>query len=195
VSLTLFAGPLSAHLSEATMNPPVRRVVTGHNASGKSCISSDGPVVARAVPHDRYVWTTDATPADNRHTNDAAVTEAHRLEPSPQGSVFRVVEFPPESALAGLSAEQKEGFFNGLFEGMHASHCRVDTSRSPGMHKTSSVDYVIVLRGEVTLLLDDGEATLRPGDLVVQRGTNHDWVVRGSEPALIAVVMIGAAPV
>jgi mannose-6-phosphate isomerase-like protein (cupin superfamily) len=177
------------------MNPSVRRVVTGHNASGRSIITSDGPVEARAVAHDRYVWTTGSTPADNRGSGDAAVTDTHRLEPAQGGSVFRVVEFPPASALAGLTAEQKEGFFKQLFEGMQASHCRVDTARSPGMHRTSTVDYVIVLRGEVTLLLDDGETTLRPGDLVVQRGTNHDWEVRGNEPALIAVVMLGANPV
>jgi len=177
------------------MNPPVRRVVTGHDAAGKSIIAIDGTVDERAVPHDRYVWTTDATPADNRRPGDASEAAEHRLEPVAGGSIFRVVEFPPESALAGLTAEQKEGFFKSLFEGMHASHCRVDTTRSPGMHRTSTVDYVIVLRGEVTLLLDKGETTLRPGDLVVQRGTNHDWVVRGNEPALMAVVMVGAHPV
>lgn len=177
------------------MNPSVRRVVTGHNAAGKSVVIIDGPVEARAVPHDRYVWSNDATPADNRRAGDAAESAEHRLEPPPNGAIFRVVEFPPESALAGLSAEQKEGIFKSLFESIGAGHCRVDTKRSPGMHRTSSVDYAVVLRGEVTLLLDEGEATLRPGDLVVQRGTNHDWIVRGNEPALIAFVMIGARPV
>jgi mannose-6-phosphate isomerase-like protein (cupin superfamily) len=176
------------------MNQPVRRVVTGHDSAGNSIIAIDGPVNARALPHDRYVWTTDATPADNRRPGDASETSEHRLEPMPGGSIFRVVEFPPESALAALSAEQKEGFLKSLFKGMSASHCRVDTTRSPGMHRTSTVDYVVVLRGEVTLLLDKGETTLRPGDLVVQRGTNHDWVVRGNEPALIAVVMVDASP-
>jgi mannose-6-phosphate isomerase-like protein (cupin superfamily) len=171
----------------------IRRVVTGHTASGKSTVLIDGTLPAGAVPHDRYAWMTSATPTDNCGTSDAAQSP-HRLEPVANGSVFRVVEFPPESALAGLSAEQKENFFRDLFAGMEASHCRVDTTRSPGMHKTSTVDYVVVLRGEVTLLLDEGEVTLKPGDLVVQRGTNHDWIVRGTEPAVIAVVMLSAKP-
>ena len=172
----------------------LRRVVTGHTLSGKSIIVSDGPLPAGPADHDSYIWTTTATPADNRGAADGA-SAALRLEPPTAGSAFRVVEFPPAAALAGLSAADKEGFFKQLFEGLGASHCRVDTSRSPGMHKTSTVDYVIVLRGEVTLLLDEGEATLKPGDVVVQRGTNHDWVVRGNQPALIAVVMLPADPV
>lgn len=176
------------------MASPIRRVVTGHNANGRSTILFDGPPPEGPSPHDRYVWTTTTTPASNSGAADAASAPL-RLEPPVNGSAFRVVEFPPASALASLSAEEKESLFKNLFSGLGASHCRVDTSRSPGMHKTSTVDYVVVLRGEVTLLLDEGETTLKPGDLVVQRGTNHDWVVRGKEPALIAVVMLAASSV
>jgi mannose-6-phosphate isomerase-like protein (cupin superfamily) len=175
------------------MNQPLRRVITGHNAAGKSVISLDGPLEVGAAPHDLFVWSTRTTPADNSAAGDVS-QPARQLEPYKGGSIFRVVEFPPESALAGLSSEQKEGIFKELFGAMNASHCRVDISRSPAMHKTASLDYVVVLRGEVTLLLDNGETTLKAGDLVVQRGTNHDWVVRGSEPALLAVVMIDAKP-
>jgi mannose-6-phosphate isomerase-like protein (cupin superfamily) len=170
----------------------IRRVVTGHTSTGRSTILIDGEVPPGPVEHDRYVWTSNAVPAMNSGSVDAADVPL-RLEPV-GGSVFRIVEFPPESALAHLSAEQKDGFFADLFAGLGASHCRVDTSRSAGMHKTSTLDYAVVLRGEITLLLDEGEATLKPGDLVVQRGTNHDWVVRGAEPAVIAVVMLCAQP-
>jgi mannose-6-phosphate isomerase-like protein (cupin superfamily) len=173
------------------MESSIRRVVTGHNTNGKSIVLIDERL---PVAHDRYIWTTSTTPADNRGASDAA-QERLRLEPTANGSAFRVVEFPPESALAGLSLAEKTKFFDDLFAGTAASHCRVDTARSPGMHTTSTIDYVVVLRGEVTLLLDEGEATLKPGDLVVQRGTNHDWVVRGSEPALLGVVMLSAHPV
>ncbi len=175
------------------MEAPPRRVVTGHTASGKSTVLFDGPVPEGPVARDRFVWTTGATPADNRGAADAAQAP-HRLEPPANGSVFRVVEFPPESALPPMSAAEKRAFFDDLFGSMGASHCRVDTTRSPGMHKTSTVDYVIVLRGAVTMVLDEGEVTLEAGDLVVQRGTNHDWVVRGSEPCLIAAIMLGAQP-
>jgi mannose-6-phosphate isomerase-like protein (cupin superfamily) len=176
------------------MDSSIRRVVTGHTAKGRSAVLFDGPLSTGPVPHDRYVWTTSSAPAVNAGSTDAA-NAPYRLEPAAQGSVFRVVEFPPESVMAGLPADQKETFFKNLFASMGAAHCRVDTSRSPGMHKTSTVDYVVILRGEVTLLLDEGEVTLKAGDLVVQRGTNHDWVVRGKEPALIGVVMLGAQPV
>ena len=170
---------------------PLRRVVTGHTDQGRSTVLMDGPPPSGPAAADRYLWTTSATPADNRGADDAARTPL-RLEPPAGGSVFRVVEFPPQSALAGLSIEQKEAFFRDLFAGMEAAHCRVDTRRSPGMHRTRTLDYVVVLSGEITLLLDEAEVTLRPGDLVVQRGTNHDWIVRGEEPARIAVVMIDA---
>jgi mannose-6-phosphate isomerase-like protein (cupin superfamily) len=173
------------------MDTSIRRVVTGHNANGKSIVLLDDRL---EVEHDRYIWTTTTTPADNRDTADAA-QKPLRLEPAANGSVFRVVQFPPESAMAGLSAAEKRKYIDDLFASMDGSHCRVDTSRSPGMHKTSTVDYIIVLRGEVTLVLDEGEVTLKPGDCVVQRGTNHDWVVRGSEPVLLGGVMISAHPV
>ncbi len=171
------------------MQTPIRRVVTGHNDSGKSCVAFDGPLPTGAVPHDRYVWTTDGARAVDGADADAARAE-HRLEPPGDGSVFRVIELPPQRVMADLTTEQLNAFFRDLFAGMGASHCRVDTTRSPGMHKTRTIDYAIVMRGEVTLLLDEGEVTLKAGDVLVQRGTNHDWIVRGEEPALVAVVML-----
>jgi mannose-6-phosphate isomerase-like protein (cupin superfamily) len=176
------------------MKAPPRRVVTGHTANGKSTVLLDGPVPEGPVPRDRYVWTTSTIPVNNRGAADAAQAP-HQLEPPTNGTVFRVVEFPPENALPPMSIDEKRAFFDDLFGSMGAAHCRVDASRSPGMHKTSTVDYVIILRGEVTMVMDDGEVTLKAGDLVVQRGTNHDWVVRGDEPCLIAAIMLGADPV
>ena len=175
------------------MQTPIRRVVTGHNDSGKSCVAFDGPLPTGPVPHDRYVWTTDGARATQHPRADAAQVE-HRLEPPADGSVFRLIEFPPQRVMADLTAEQKDAFFRDRFAGMGASHCRVDTTRSPGMHQTRSIDYAIVMRGEVTLLLDEGEVTLKAGDVLVQRGTNHDWIVRGEEPALVAVVMLSLGP-
>ena len=73
--------------------------------------------------------------------------------------------------------------------------CRTDTTRHPGMHKTRTIDYVVLLSGEVTMLLDKGEVDLKPFDVVVQRGTSHAWVNKGKEPALLAAVLIDAKPV
>ena len=73
---------------------------------------------------------------------------------------------------------------------MGAAHERVDTSRRPSMHKTKTIDYIILLKGDVTLLLDEDEVRLKPFNVVVQRGTNHAWVNNGSEPALLIAVLI-----
>jgi mannose-6-phosphate isomerase-like protein (cupin superfamily) len=173
---------------------PIRRVVTGHNAAGRSVVLFDGQVSPGPdLDSDVYLWVTEKTPASNRGNADTAARKV-RLEPPPGGSVFRFVEFPPESAMAGLSQEQIEGFMTGLFEKLGATHCRVDTTRGPGMHETRTVDYVVLLSGEVTLLVDDGEVQLKPFDVVVQRGTNHGWVNRGSQPALLAIAMVDAEP-
>ena len=75
---------------------------------------------------------------------------------------------------------------------MGAAEARRDTSRHPRMHATATVDYIIVLEGEVSLLLDNDERHLAPFDVVVQRGTNHAWINRGSAPALLAGILIDA---
>ena len=79
-----------------------------------------------------------------------------------------------------------------VFASINASHTRVDTRRHPGMHKTKSLDYGILLAGRLTLLLDDGKVDLAPFDVVIQRGTNHGWTNPGTEPALMAFILIDA---
>ena len=90
----------------------------------------------------------------------------------------------------GVSPEFIEQATADAFEKMGAAHHRVDTSRHPAMHKTETVDYIILLKGEVTLILDEEEVALKPFDVVVQRGTNHAWANNGSEPALLIAVLI-----
>ena len=76
------------------------------------------------------------------------------------------------------------------FEKIGAGHHRVDTTKHPAMHKTDTIDYIILLKGDVTLILDEEEVDLKPFDVVVQRGTNHAWVNNGNEPALLIAVLI-----
>ena len=76
------------------------------------------------------------------------------------------------------------------YEKIGAAHHRVDTTKHPAMHKTETIDYIILLEGDVTLILDEEEIDLKPFDVVVQRGTNHAWVNNGSEPALLIAVLI-----
>ena len=166
------------------MPPQFRRIVTGHDADGKSIIAIDGP----ATQFGAY-WQTEGTPADNRAKGDAA-QGVRSLEPAIGGSIFRYAVIPPEDP--SVPREKREAEIAKAFAQMGAEHCRPDTTRDPGMHKTRTVDYVILLSGEVTLLLERGEVDLKPFDVVVQRGTNHAWINKGKEPAVIAAVLVDA---
>jgi mannose-6-phosphate isomerase-like protein (cupin superfamily) len=172
----------------------LRRVVTGIDAAGKSYVAIDGPPANIRESDGRGAaefWITDATPADNRAPGDPAAERPPRLEPPTGGSVIRYFMVEPEKTLSPAELEAQSA---ARFAAMGASHCRVDTSRHPSMHTTRTVDYIVVLSGHVTLLLDQGEVELKPFDVVVQRGTNHGWVNRGSEPAMMAAILIDAKP-
>jgi mannose-6-phosphate isomerase-like protein (cupin superfamily) len=164
-----------------------RRVVTGHDQDGKSVVIIDGPPTPFGA-----LWFTEAAPADNATVGDAAQLVG-KLEPPLGGTIFRYAVIPPEDP--SIPAEERERTMARLFAQMDAAHCRTDTSRHPGMHKTRTVDYVVLLSGEVTMLLDKGEVDLKPFDVVVQRGTSHAWVNKGKEPAILAAVLVDAKAV
>lgn len=168
------------------MAAAVRRVVTGHDSEGKSVVLFDDE-------QSEVLWSSDSAPVDNSGDADTAVGR-HLLEPPPTGSSFRLFEIPPQSRLEQYSEEELRRRYDEGFASIGGAHTRVDTSRHPGMHKTSTLDYVVVLKGELTLLLDHGEVTLKPFDVVVQRGTNHAWVNRGEEKAMCMAVLLGAEP-
>ena len=136
------------------------------------------------------VGTPPPPPADN-HGNDDATNHPYRLAPPRNGSVFRVIEYPPDRhRLAALERERKAQDDG---SGRSAALDRRNP-RHPGFHKTNSVDYVIVLSGKIYALRDEGELLLKAGDVLVQRGTNHAWSNRSDEPARLAFVLIDAAP-
>jgi mannose-6-phosphate isomerase-like protein (cupin superfamily) len=173
----------------------LRRVVTGIDASGKSCVAIDGPPANIREGDGRGAaefWITDATPANNAALGDLAAERPPRLEPPAGGSGIRYFMVAPENKK--LSLAELEAQSAARFAAMGAAHCRVDTSRHPSMHTTRTVDYIVVLSGRVMLLLDKGEVELKPFDVVVQRGTNHGWVNRGTEPAVMAAILIDAKP-
>ena len=179
---------------------PVRRIVTGHDPAGRSIVLSDGDATALLENPNRPgrgltdLWVTRSTPARNDGAADNADGPV-ALEPPAGGSVFRFFQIMPESVDQGLDPAERERRFAAGFAAMGASHARRDTSRHPGMHTTDTVDYIVLLVGEVTLILDQGEVDLKPFDVVVQRGTNHAWANRGSEPAVLVGVLIDAEPV
>jgi hypothetical protein len=172
----------------------IRRVVTGHDENGKSVFISDGAATAvkemESMPGLSLtdLWQTGSAPADNTGEADAADRPVV-LEPPASGTIFRLVEFPPDSAWRGR-ADAAEAF-----DSISAGHAPVDGSDDPMMHKTSTIDYLIVVRGEIWAILDDSETCLKQGDMMIQRGTNHSWSVRTDEPCLLAAVLVNAAPV
>jgi mannose-6-phosphate isomerase-like protein (cupin superfamily) len=170
------------------MTRPTRRVVTGHGASGRAVVLIDG-----AAPNAKLrkatgltstlLWVTDESPADNSGGADSAERDIG-VAPPPRGSIFRVVDFPPAAEVAAVdnAAMLRE-------MGIDPSQ---GGSRHATMHRTRSIDYAVVISGEIDMLLDDSEVHLNAGDVLVQRGTNHAWVNRGKESCRIAFVLIDA---
>ena len=172
----------------------VRRVLTGHDAAGRSTFIADGPAPnVKEMPHFpglalTDLWETTGAPASNAGDGDAA-SRPVRLEPPKNGTILRIVEFPPDSTRP-RGADGSAGF-----KAIGASHAQDKASADPMMHKTSTVDYIIVLKGEIYAVMETGEKLLRAGDILVQRGTNHSWSVRSSEPCIVAAVLVSAKPV
>ena len=138
-----------------------RRVVTGLNAQGRSCVVIDGPIPCDEGFPAALAWRTAALPADNSGSEDPVAPYTMDML-HPTGSAFTICEFRP---------------------GTHG-----------GRHATDTIDYLVILKGEVTLLLESGEAALKPGDFVVDRGTVHGWRNSGSESCIAAAVNLPALP-
>jgi quercetin dioxygenase-like cupin family protein len=168
------------------MLTPVRRVVTGHDAQGKAIVIIDSDARNQRMRQTGLVstllWVTDETPADISGSADRAAREIG-VPPPPNGSILRVVDFPPESA--GGAVADNAAILREM--GVTGSNAPV---RHAHMHRTRSVDYAIVLSGEIDMLLDDSEVHLKAGDILVQQGTNHAWVNNGSTVCRIAFVLI-----
>ena len=172
----------------------IRRVVTAHDEDGRSVFVIDGSAGTvkemESMPGLALteLWRTNGAPADNSGREDAADGPVV-LEPEPSGTVFRIVEFPPDSAWRDR-ADARDAF-----QSIDAGHAPDPASDDPMMHKTSTVDYLVVLKGEIWAILDTGEVCLKAGDVMIQRGTKHSWSVRTDEPCLLAAVLVNADPV
>ena len=156
-------------MSNPTPNyPPIRRVVTGHDANDVAKVLLDGAATnwksSSPGTVSTLIWSTDRTPADISAGGTIEDLGARILgtPPPPNGTRFALIDFPPGN-----------------------------TGR---MHRTETIDYVIVIAGEIDMDMDDSTVHLRAGDVMVQRGTNHAWVNRGTKPARLAFVLIDAQP-
>ena len=146
------------------MTLQVRRVVTGHDGSGKAIVTIDEiskTGTSRPGVTTTVAWTSEGFPISNDGDADEAARAVGTFHPN--GTVFRIIEFAP--------------------------------GNGPRNHRTDSLDYAVVMSGEIDMDLDGAEVHLKAGDVIVQRGTIHNWINRGSEPCVIAFVLIDAKPV
>lgn len=181
------------------MSTPPRRVVTGNDAHGRSRIVIDGPTSnvrqspARPGVVINNLWMTDAMPAKTGGDADAGGKLA-KLEPLSHGTNFRIVEFPPEKDYIAKITEEEARKAFGDMGGAHAivgnKGVGGEKPKHPFMHRTKTLDYAIVLEGEVVLVLDDGETPMKAGDVCIQRATNHVWSNRSDKPCKIAFILI-----
>jgi len=169
-----------------------RRVVTGHASDGKAVVLSDQEASNILQRPNRpgvtltNFWQTETSPAEFDGPGET-VEGPLILHPPKGGTVFRVVEFEPEDPEVLAKLDGKTAFAE-----MGAAANVVENARHPFMHRTDSVDYAIILKGEITMLLDDSEVHLKAGDVVVQRGTNHAWSNRSSQTCQIVFVLVDA---
>ena len=168
----------------------MRRVITGHDNEGKSIVVLDGPPacsIGEDVGGLFELWNTDGNPINTKDSIDRADSEII-LSPPRNGSKFRYFQINPTPE--GVPMDVMQDMAAEAFKKIGASHHRVDTAKHPAMHKTDTIDYIILLKGDVTLILDQEEVDIKPHDVVVQRGTNHAWVNNGNEPALLIAILI-----
>jgi hypothetical protein len=175
---------------------PVRRIVTGHNADGDAVFLEDGPVQrVRRVGGERgplffEVWNTQESPARIDPGSGEPGEDGISLAPPKGGTRIRVLDIPPEDAsFAEITPEEAQAHFAEVAATEASSHSGAG-SRHAFMHKTETVDYGLVLEGELTLILDIGETVVRAGDIVIQRGTNHGWANRSGRNCRIAFILI-----
>lgn len=171
----------------------VRRIVTGTDGEGRSVLVSDGLVPnshdfkSMAGQAQVRIWFTAGTPSGK--TPDAEPTDNHGpVVPGPGGASFIIVRYAPDSVV--MSPE-----FDPIAAGQEMEAYAPDLAEvfePNGMHKTRSVDYGVVLEGEVWLELDDGvEVHLTTGDTVVQLSARHAWRNKTQAPATVAFVLTG----
>jgi hypothetical protein len=169
----------------------VRRIVTGVNAAGRSCILSDMRLPTADAAPDALVraglWLTASAPASNAGADDPVPDGVIMRTPPAHrgGTVIRITDVAPDARRAYDPDE------------LRRRGCRTTPDRSarhPGFHATDTVDYAICLEGEVWAVLDEDETLMRPGDVLIQRGTYHAWSNRSDRVCRMLFILIDAAP-
>lgn len=178
------------------MQAVFRRIVTGHDAQGKAIIQEDAPpprvqrIGGETGPMFYEVWNTRETPALIDRSSGEPPEQGIVLAPPKNGTRIRVLDIPPEDpGLQELTAEERIAHFAEIGAADAVAEGG-GSQRHAYMHRTETIDYGIVLDGEITLVMDEGETTVRAGDIVIQRGTNHGWANRSGRNCRIAFILI-----
>ncbi|MDQ0137650.1 hypothetical protein J2T08_005594 [Neorhizobium galegae] len=177
-----------------TKFPAITRVVTGHDTAGRSFVADVGPlptvVELEAIPGTVFheVWATSGAPVLVDDGADPTIGPVV-LPPPSRGTRFRFVDIPPDTEEFLAHGTSKMGAaFSEI--GDEVASTVTEQSPHPLMHRTQSIDYGVVIDGEMTLVLDKGEALLKPGSVVIQRGTNHAWADRSGRMCRMLFVLI-----
>jgi Cupin domain len=178
---------------EMLMAKPVRRIVTGHDGRGRSIVQEDGPPARAATLGGdggttfQELWNTRSSPAPIDRSGGEPAEPGISLLPPAGGTRIRILDIPPDD---GTVAALPREAVRALFEAIGAGHTLPEDPPHPLMHRTETIDYGIVLEGELVLILDGSETVVRAGDVVIQRGTSHAWANRSGANARIAFVLI-----
>lgn len=173
------------------LSEPIRRVITQNDVNGKSFILEDSLVSNVKVVAERpgyrvsNIWRTTESPASISAPD--SVHEHVGVLPPKNGNVIRVIDYPPEPQDADELKRQQDATFRSLYP--DAGH-DLKSNEHPGMHITKTVDYAVVLSGEMTAILENEETILKAGDILIQRGTNHAWANRSGHAARILFVLL-----
>jgi hypothetical protein len=169
----------------------LRRIITGDDANGKSTIIIDGPPADAAIADGRggllEIWTDSVVAALN--PKEATDRGQGKVVLSPLHQSVKVRWFVIEPVPPGTPKDALDVATRAAFAGFGAEHHIIDQSRHSAMHETHSLDVICLLKGDVSLILEDTETRIKPGQIVIQRGTNHAWVAHGG-PALLLAVLI-----
>lgn len=174
----------------STSMPPIRRILTGHNAQGRSIFLEDGASPAQTTVDDRpgYRVTNLWRTSEGDHINTPDSIAAHKgVLPPKGGTVVRIIEWPAEPEDPAELKRLMDKTFAAMFPDAHRD---VKPGEHPGMHTTDTVDYAIVLEGEIVAIMDEGETLMRQGDVLIQRGTAHAWANRSGKAVKLAFILV-----
>jgi hypothetical protein len=174
--------------------PPIRRILTEDNDQHRSRIVEDGPSPSVRIVPERpgyrvsNIWRMTESPGKLEAAD--SIAEHRGVLPPQNGNVIRVIDYPADPQDMDQLRVMQNATFGTMFQDADRD---VQPGSHPGMHRTDTVDYAILLAGEMVAIMDDGETVMRAGDILIQRGTNHAWANRSGKPARIVFVLVDGA--